>query len=110
AEDDRMGRADSGAGEHGDGGLGDHRHIDGDAIALLDAELLQPVGEFADVVFKLLVGDAADFRTPTPALPRSTGGGRRERLAFPDDRRLLALALLDDAIETVVRDVQLPAD
>ena len=33
AEYDRMHRADAGAGEHGDGGLGHHRQVDEDAVA-----------------------------------------------------------------------------
>ncbi|ENN84294.1 hypothetical protein RHSP_76207 [Rhizobium freirei PRF 81] len=40
AEDDGMHRTDAGASEHRIGRLRDHRHIDGDAIALLDAVLL----------------------------------------------------------------------
>jgi hypothetical protein len=39
AEDDRMHRADARAGEHRDGRLRDHRHVDGDAIAFLHARL-----------------------------------------------------------------------
>ncbi len=50
AEDDRMDRADARAGEHRIGRFGDHRHVDGDAVALLDAVLLQHVGEPADMV------------------------------------------------------------
>ena len=44
AEDDGVRRADAGAGEHGDRQLGDHRHVDGDAVAAPHAELLQRVG------------------------------------------------------------------
>jgi hypothetical protein len=43
AEDDRMHGADAGAGEHRIGRFRDHRHVDGDAVALLDAVLLQHV-------------------------------------------------------------------
>src|SRR6188508_529170 len=37
AEDHRVDRADARAGEDGVGGLEDHRQVDGDAVALLDA-------------------------------------------------------------------------
>ena len=57
AEDDRVRRADAGAGEHGDRQLRDHRHVDGDAVAALHAELLQGVGALVNLVEKLLVGD-----------------------------------------------------
>ena len=40
AEHDRMDRADARAGEHGVGRLRDHRQVDGDAVALLDAARL----------------------------------------------------------------------
>src|SRR3546814_8933324 len=49
AEDDAVHRADPRAGEHRRRALGNHRHIDGDAVALLDAELLQRVREADDV-------------------------------------------------------------
>ena len=48
AEHHGMDGADARAGQHGVGGLGDHRHVDGDAVALLDAVLLQHIGEAAD--------------------------------------------------------------
>jgi hypothetical protein len=38
------GRAESGAGQHRDDRLGDHRHVDGDAIARRHAELGEGVG------------------------------------------------------------------
>lgn len=38
AENDRMHRAEPGTSEHRDRGLGDHRHIHDDAVALPDAE------------------------------------------------------------------------
>ncbi len=37
AEDDGVRRADAGAGQHGDGQLRRHAHVDGDAVAFLDA-------------------------------------------------------------------------
>ena len=53
AEDDRVRGADARAGEHRDGQLGDHRHVDGDAVAGLDAERLERVGEAADLGVEL---------------------------------------------------------
>ena len=44
AEDDRVRGADPGAGQHRDDGLGDHRQVDGDPVALADAQLGQRVG------------------------------------------------------------------
>ncbi len=35
AEDDGVRRADAGAGQHGDGQLGRHAHVDGDAVTFL---------------------------------------------------------------------------
>jgi hypothetical protein len=36
AEDDGVDGADAGAGQHGDGQFRDHRHVDGNPVALLD--------------------------------------------------------------------------
>ena len=41
AEHHRVDRADTGAGQHGKGGLGDHRHVDQDAVALFNSEILE---------------------------------------------------------------------
>src|SRR6185503_16955519 len=57
AEDDRMDRADARACEDGDRRLRDHRHVDGDAVAFLDAARLQDVGKAADLGVQLLVGE-----------------------------------------------------
>ena len=48
AEDDGVDGADARAGEQGDGQLGRHAHVDGDAVALLNAEGLEGVGEALD--------------------------------------------------------------
>ena len=71
-----MHRADARAGQHGEGGLGDHRHVDGDAIALGDALPLQHVGEAAHLGVQLAIGDEA---------------GILRVVAFPDDGDLVAL-------------------
>ncbi len=98
AEHHRVDGADPRAGEHGEGGLGDHRHVDRDPVALLDAQALQDVGEPADLLVQLAVGDlAVDLRV----------------VALPEDRGLIA-AGREMAIDTVVGDVQdavlVPAD
>lgn len=59
AEDDGVGGADAGAGQHGDGGLGDHRHVDGDPVALADAEVEEGVRGAGDLVLEFGVGDGA---------------------------------------------------
>ena len=79
AEDHRVHRADAGAGQHGDGGLGHHRQVDEDAVARLDAVALEHIGEPADLVVELLVGERA-------LLARLAGRGG---LAFPDQGRLV---------------------
>ena len=40
AEHDRVYRANAGAGQHADGGLGDHRHVENDPVAFFDARSL----------------------------------------------------------------------
>ena len=79
AEDDRVDRADAGAGEHGDGRLGHHRQVDEHAVAFAHAVALEHVGKAADLVVKLFVGEGA-------LLARLAGCGR---LAFPDQRGLV---------------------
>ena len=56
-EDDRVDRPDAGAGEHRVGGLGDHRQVEHDPVALLDAEAVQHVAELRDLLVELAVGD-----------------------------------------------------
>ncbi len=52
-----MHRADAGAGEHRIGRFRDHRYVDGDAITLLDAVLLQHIRHAADMLVELVIGD-----------------------------------------------------
>lgn len=75
AEHYGVNRAKAGAGEHGDGGLGDHAHVDDRAFAFLESKFTEGVGRFADLRVKLLVRD----------LPRVPG-----LVAFPKDRDLVA--------------------
>ena len=89
AEHHGMDGADARAGEHGVGRLRDHRHVDGDAVALLDVAVAQHVGEAADLVVQLLIGDVL---------------GILRIVAFPDDRGLIAAAV-QMAVDAVVGDV-----
>src|SRR2546421_1172076 len=93
AEDHGVRGPDPGAREHRDGDLGDHRHIDGDAVALADAVALERRREALDLAVKIPVGQCA----------------RVAGLPFPDQRRLGAMRPLHVAIETVVGDVELAA-
>jgi hypothetical protein len=85
-----MHRADPGAGQHGIGRFGDHRHIDGDAVAFPDAPGFQHIGEFAHFLVKLLVGDVL-----------AVGG----IVAFPDDGGLVA-ARRQVPVDAIGRDIQ----
>ena len=55
AEDDGVNRPDARAGQHGDRRFRHHRHVDGNPVALLDAEGFQDVGELARFAVQLLV-------------------------------------------------------
>ena len=94
AEDDRVRRADAGAGQHGDGQLRRHAHVDRDAVALLDAERLQHVGELLHFAMQLLIGQDANFAG----------------LALPDDRGFIFAPGRDVAVEAVVGEIDLAAD
>ena len=74
-----MNRADARAAEHGHGGFGNHRHVNRHAVALLDAERFQDVGELADLRVQFRVGDALHVLL---------------RFALPDDGGLVAVAVL----------------
>ena len=85
--------ADPGAGQHGDRGFGNHRHVNADPIPFLDAQSLQDVGELADVFVQLPVGDFLVFLGV---------------VTFPDDGDLIA-AGRQMAVQAVVADVELGA-
>ncbi len=91
AEHDGERRADPRAGEHRDRELRDHRHIDGDPVALPDTKLLQPVRAALGLVQEVLVGE----------------GPGVARLPLPVVRDLRALPGFHVAVEAVLRDVQL---
>ena len=76
AEDDGVDRADARAGEQSDGQLGRHAHVDGHAVAFLNAERLEGVGEALHLGMKFGVGEAANLA----------------RLALPDERGFIARA------------------
>ena len=56
-EDDGVNGTYLGAGEHGDGKLGDHGQIGHDSVSLLHAHTLQSIGHFVDLSVELIVGD-----------------------------------------------------
>ena len=93
AENHGMYGADARAAEHGDGQLGDHGHVDGDAVTGLDAERLERIGEAADAFVQLRVGEL-------------DGGAV---LGFPQERGLIGV-FFEMAVEAVVGDVELAAD
>ena len=88
------GGADARTRQHRDRGLGDHRQVDVDPVAALHAELLQGVGESLHLVEQVGVRQHA----------------RVARLTLPVEGDLVATTGLDVAVETVVADIQLPAD
>jgi hypothetical protein len=61
AEDDRVDRADAGAGEHRERRPGHHRHVHQHAVSLGDAEARQHAGETRDLALQL------DFYCQPPA-------------------------------------------
>ncbi len=54
-----MDGADPGGGQHGDDELGDHGHVDGDPVALLDVFGPEDVGKLAHFLVELGVRDLA---------------------------------------------------
>ena len=59
AKHDGVHGADARARQHGHHQLGDHGHVDGDAVALLDALGLKNIGKLAHILVQLAVGDLA---------------------------------------------------
>ena len=94
AKDHAVGYPDTGAGQHGHRQLGDHRHVDGDPVAALQAQASQDVGEPADLVQQIGVGD----------LPGVA------RLPLPEVGDAVAQASLHVPVQAVGRYVQLPSD
>ena len=94
AEDHGMRRADSGAGQHGNGQLRRHAHVDGDAVSLFHPKSLQHVGELLHLAMQLLIGEGADFAG----------------FALPNDGSFIFASSLHVAIEAVVGKIKLAAD
>ena len=90
AEHDRVRGADARACLHRDHALDRHRHVDDDAVALLDAEGLEPVGETADAMIEIAIGDAR----------------HRAVIGLEDDRDLFGVAVFQVAVEAVVRHIE----
>ena len=95
SEHDGMHHTQPGTGEHRDGGLGDHRHVDDDPVALRYPAACQHAGETCDEVEQFAVGVLLD----------GAGDG-----AVVDQGGLVAAAAFDVAVEGVVTRVQLAAD
>ena len=57
AEDHRVDGAHAGAGEHGDGGFGDHGHVDGDPVALGHPQAGEDAGDLVAAALLLIDGD-----------------------------------------------------
>ena len=93
AEDDRVNCSDAGARQHGISGLGDHRHVDADAVAFFYTAGFQRIGQFAYVFLQLAVGDVLAVRGVVP-LPDQCG---------------LPGALRQVAVYAVVADIQFAA-
>ena len=90
AEHDGMNGPDARAGEHRVSRFRDHRHVDGDAVALLDVAVAQDVGHPAHLVVQFLVGDVL---------------GVLGVVALPDDRSLVG-ALRQVPVDAVVGGVE----
>jgi hypothetical protein len=89
AEHDRVHGADARAREHGDDRLGNHRHVDRDAITGHDAHVFENMGEPADVKMQLLISDGADIA----------------RLAFKNERGLVFAGGSEVAVEAIFRNI-----
>ena len=84
-----MDRADPRASEHRIGCLGDHRQIDRDRVALRDAMAFKDVGETANLVVQVLVGDMFRFLRV---------------IAFPNDRGVVCEPG-EMPVDAVLRDI-----
>ena len=93
AKYDGVDGADACAGEHCDGKLGNHRHVDSDAVAFFDVECFESVCESTDASVQFLVGE-----------DDLVAG-----LAFPDDGGFVLASGIEVPVEAVVADVCLSA-
>ena len=92
AEDDRMDRAKTRAGKHGEHAFHDHRHVDRYAIALADADSLERIGHGDDLAVQLPIGQRAS---------RGSGIVRLENQRGPVAKRFQV------AVHRIVAQVQL---
>ena len=90
AEDDGMHRPDPGAGEHGNSGFRDHRHIQAHTIPFPQTQCLHGIGEAADARMQFFIGD----------VPRDI-----RAVAFKDDGGLIAPGF-QMAVQAIGGDVQ----
>jgi hypothetical protein len=93
-EYDRMYRTDAGTAQHRDRGLGHHRHVNDDPVALADTQRRQATRELGCLVTQLLKAQ------------RPLGAGHR---AVVDQRRPIATTGFDVPIQRVVTGIQLTA-
>jgi hypothetical protein len=94
AEDHRVHGADARAGEHRNRQLGHEREIQRHPVALLHAQRFEDVGKLADLAVEVEVGERAAVA----------------RLAFPDDRGLVAARPAHVPIDAVDAGVERPAE
>ncbi|MNS74812.1 hypothetical protein D3C72_1082960 [compost metagenome] len=91
AEHHRVRGTQARAGLHRDHAFDRHRHVDHHAVALPDAERLQAVGKAAHLAMQLAVGDARHAAV----------------VGLEHDRDLVRIAVLQVAVQAVVRGVEL---
>ena len=93
AKDHGVDHAEPRAREHGHRGFRDHRQVDGRPVAFLQTEGREHVGELADFAMKLPVRQGADIA----------------RLTLENNRRLVLPVRAQVAIETILRQIQVPS-
>src|SRR3954462_11999904 len=86
--------ADSGARQHRNRCLRNRWQINDDAVTLFNPVPFQDIGETADFMVKLLIGERS-FLT---------------RLTFPNNRGFVAAMSQQMSVETVFGDIELPAN
>ena len=73
AEHHRVNGADARTGQHGHRGFRDHRHVDGDAVALVDTQRHQCIGHARHLFAQLAIADAAAFSLGIVGFPDDGG-------------------------------------
>ena len=94
AKHHRMRHTDARTRKHGDRCLRNHRHVDGDAVALLQAATLEHIGKARDLDGQLGVGQRAHI----------TG------FAFKDQRPLVAAAFAHMPVDARIGHIDAPID